>query len=157
FLAASCAGTAFLVWEVRLARPASAADLGGDAALADVVAERIAAVAAVGPELPREIALRDQFVEEGERMRAFVFVARSDPTPDGPAWSLDGEVVLGRGTASVYRATTGEIAPFFASISDASITTRDQSSLPAALSSRTNCRIAFSQAPLLIHSCRRRR
>jgi hypothetical protein len=55
--AASGAGPSFLVGEVGLAGSASAADPGFDSSLADVVSERVAAVATVGPELGRQVAV----------------------------------------------------------------------------------------------------
>ena len=153
--AAAGAGSLCLPGEVGFAWSASAADHWFDAAFADSVPEWVAAVAAVAPELAGEVAVGDQLVEERERVCALVFVAGPEPDPDRPAVCFDGEVVLARGAAPVYRAGAGELTPFFASISEASITTRDQSSLPARLSSLMSSTIAFSHTPFSIHSCRR--
>ena len=157
FLAASGAGPWGLAGEFGVAGAAAAADSRGRFAGADGVAEGVAAVAAVGPDLFWLVAGLADGVEQRQQVRAFVLVAGPEPCLDGPAVRFDCEVVLGRGHAPVHRAGAGEITPLFASTIDASITSRDQSSLPARSSSATSVSSACSQTPLPIHSCNRRR
>jgi hypothetical protein len=68
---------------------AALADLGSDAAFAELVAEGVAAVTAVGPDLCRLVAGRGQAVEQRQQMGAFVFVAGPEPYLERPAVGVD--------------------------------------------------------------------
>jgi hypothetical protein len=57
--------------------------------LFDLGAERVAAVAAVGPDLCRLVAGKGECVEQRQQVRAFVFVAGPDPYPERPAVRVD--------------------------------------------------------------------
>lgn len=90
--------------EERVAGAAAFAYLGCDAALVEGGAERVAAVAAVGPDLLGLVAAGAQCVDEREQVRSLVLVARPEPDLERPAVRLDGEVVLAGGEAAVDRA-----------------------------------------------------
>ena len=62
----------------RVAGAAAFADLWGDAAGADVLAEGFAAVAAVGPDLAGSLSGVGERVDQRQQMCAFVFVAGAD-------------------------------------------------------------------------------
>jgi hypothetical protein len=155
--APACAWSGGLVGEEWIACPAAFADLGCDAAGAELVAEGIAAVAAISPDLARLVAEIGERVDERQQVRAFVFVAGADPDLQRPALGVYDEVILAGRKASVDRARPDQVAPFFASTVDASTTTRDQSSRPLWSSSETRSVSACGQTPLSIHSCSRRR
>jgi hypothetical protein len=76
---------------------AAFADLGGDPARAELGAERVAAVAAVGPELAGLVAGALERVDEGKQVGALVFVPGPEPDLQGPALGVDREVVFARG------------------------------------------------------------
>ena len=114
----------------RVAGSASFADLGGDPAGAEFVAERFAAVAAVGPDLAGPVAGSGERVDQRQQVGALVFVAGAEPDLQRPTVGVYGKVVLAGRKAAVDRARPDQIAPFFASTIEASTTTRDQSSRP---------------------------
>lgn len=156
-LASACAGPGGLSFEERVAGAAAFADLGCDAALAEGAAEWVAAVAAVGPDLFGLVAGVAECVDEWEQVRALVLVPGAEPDLERPAVRLDCEVVFAGWEAAVDRAGPDQVAPFFASTSEASTTTRDQSSLCAFSSSLTRSASTCGQTPRSIHSCKRRR
>jgi hypothetical protein len=128
--AAAGAWPACLVGEEWVAWAAAFADLGGDPAGAELFAQGVAAVAAVGPDFAGSVADVCERVDQRQQMRAFVFVARAEPDLQRQALGVYGEVILAGRKASVDRARPDQVAPFFASTVEASTTTRDQSRRP---------------------------
>lgn len=74
----------------RAVGAAALADLRGDRPLAECLAERVAAVAAVGPDRERLVAGEAERVDQREQVGAFVFVARAEPDLERPAVRVDG-------------------------------------------------------------------
>src|SRR5437667_12853073 len=130
---------------------------GGDPACLEFSAEAVAAVAAVGPDLVGLVAGGLEVVDQRQQLPALVLVAGPEPHLQRPAGGVDGEVVLAGRKAAVDRARPDQVAPFFASTSEASTTTRDQSIPPRRSSSATSSASACAQTPRSIHSCSRRR
>ena len=87
--AAAGAGSGGLAFEEWIAGAAAFADLGGDVALAERVAERVAAVAAVGPELLGLVAGGAERVDQRQQVRAFVLVAGADTDREWGAVGVD--------------------------------------------------------------------
>ena len=130
-LASAGAGSGGLAGRERVAWSAAFADQGGDRAVAQLVAERVAAVAAVGEDVGGLVAVGAQFVDQWQQMRALVLVAWPQADCQGPPEGVYREVILGAGKPAVDGAWTDQVAPFLASTIEASTTTRCQSSLPA--------------------------
>jgi hypothetical protein len=139
----------------RVAGAAAFADLWFDLAVAEGLFERFGGVAAVGPELAGFDLAVGELVEQWQEVALLAFVARGE---------ADGE----RGAVGVYceveaaawfsqECARDLLAPFFASTSEASTITRDQSSLPAAASSSCKTASARSRTPRRDHSSSRRR
>ena len=99
--AAAAAGAAGLAGEEWVAGAAAFADLGFDGARAEFVAQTLAAVAAVGPDLLRLVAGGAERVDQRQQVGAFVFVAGAERDLQRPAAAVDGEVVFARGERSV--------------------------------------------------------
>jgi hypothetical protein len=142
---------------VGVSAAAAFADPGLDVAVAELLVEVVGVVAAVGPELGWLVVLGEELVDEREQLLALAVVAGADGDGERQPVRVDGEVVLAGGNAAVYRAGTGLVAPLFASMIDASTTSRDQSIRPSRSSSATNSFSACSHTPAPIHSCSLRR
>ena len=93
--ASAGSGPACLAGAEWVAGSASFADLRGDAAGAELLAEGFAAVAAVGPDLAGLVAGGGQRVDQRQQVCAFVFVAGSDPHLQRPALGVYDQVILG--------------------------------------------------------------
>jgi hypothetical protein len=83
-----------LPWQQGLAGSAALADLRRDPALAELVAQRLAAVTAVSPDLAGLVAGGAEVVDEREQVRPLVLVPGAEPDADRPAPSVDDEVVF---------------------------------------------------------------
>jgi len=88
-------------------------------------------------------------------MPPFVLVAGREPHFERRPAGVYGEVVAAAGPAQ--ERARDLLAPFFASTSEASTITRDQSSFSAAASSSCKIRTAEASSPRLDHSSSRRR
>jgi hypothetical protein len=88
FAAAAFRVSGFAGWE-WVAVAAALADLGGHSALFDLAAERVAAVAAVGPDLAWPVAGAGECVDQRQQVRAFVFVAGPEAYLERPAVRVD--------------------------------------------------------------------
>lgn len=86
---AACFRVSGLAGRERVAVAAASADLGCHAALFDLVAKRVAAVAAVGPDLCWLVAGLGERVDQWQQMRTFVFVAGPEAYLERPAVRVD--------------------------------------------------------------------
>jgi hypothetical protein len=75
-----------------LARSATAADHRLDAALADPLAQLLAVVAAVGPQLGRHDLAGKQRIQKRQQMRAFVLIASADADRERDPARVDDQV-----------------------------------------------------------------
>jgi hypothetical protein len=138
----------------RLAGAAAAADHRRQATLADLLAQRLAVVAAVCPQLARPDLTREQLVEQRQQMPPLILVAGADPDRERDPGRVDDQVEAATGAAAERAADRA--APFFVSTNDASAIARDQSTIPSRSSNtciRTN---SPSQTPARRHSWKRR-
>jgi len=124
----------------RLAAAAALADAGLDLTLAQGFRERARVVAAVGPDLLGPDPPRRQGIDQGQQVAALVLVAGREPHLERRPARVYGEVVAATRPAPLRAPDL--VAPFFASTSEASTITRDQSSLSASANCSCNTRIA---------------
>jgi hypothetical protein len=89
FAAASFRLSGLLVVGGWVAGAAALADLRDDRPFEECLAQRVAAVAAVGPDRERPVAGRPDRVDQGEQVGAFVFVAGAEPDLERPAVRVD--------------------------------------------------------------------
>jgi hypothetical protein len=139
----------------RVAGSAWLADPRLDRALAQCLLERGGGVAAVGPQLVRFDPAGKQLVDERQQVSTLVFVSAGEPRDQGRAVCVYGQVDTAAGAAPDRARDL--LAPFFASTSDASTITRDQSSRSASASSSCKTDNARTNNPRPDHSSRRRR
>jgi hypothetical protein len=109
------------------------ADPGFDLALAQRMFDRLGGVAAVGPELARPDPLREQLIDQRDQVALLVFVSGREADRERCPVGVYGEVVAAARRAA--ECARDLFAPFFASTSEASTISRDQSSRPASKSS----------------------
>src|SRR5206468_1784864 len=133
----------------RLVWAAALADAGLDLALAQRPRERARVVAAVGPDLVGPDPARRQRVEQGQQVPALVLVAGREPDLERRPAGVYCEVVAAARPAPL--GARDLVAPFFASTSEASTITRDQSSRSASASCSCRTRIACSKRPRRDH------
>ena len=139
----------------RLAALSPLADAGFDPAFADLVSERLGVVAAVGPDLVGADTALGECVQQRQQVSLFVLVAGREAQRQRRPVRVYGEVVAAAGPA--LERARDLVAPFFASTSEASTITRDQSSLSASASSSSSTAIAAGNKPRRDHSSKRRR
>ena len=133
-----------------IAGASSRADLGFDLAVEQALPERVGVVAAVGPDLERSQRTLEQPVDQRQQVLAFVFVARGEADLEREPVGVYGQVIAG--SCPAQERARDLLAPFFASTSDASTITRDQSSLRALTSRSCSTTIASSSSPRRDHS-----
>jgi hypothetical protein len=139
----------------RLAAFAGLADAGADLPLGQRPLVRAGGVAAVGPQLARLDPQVGERVEQRQQVTLLVLVSGREPDRERFAGRLDYEVeATARAAAERARDL---LAPFFASTSEQSTITRDQSSLSASSNCCCSTRIACWKAPRADHSSIRRR
>jgi hypothetical protein len=124
----------------RLAGLARLADPGIDLALAQCLLVRARGVAAVGPQLARLDAGLGERVEQRQQVPPLVLVSGPEQDLERDPARLDYEVEAAAGRAP--ERARDLLAPLFASTSEASTITRDQSSLSAPASCSCSTRIA---------------
>ena len=139
----------------RIPGAAALADPGLDLALAQGLLELARVVAAIGPQLPRLDPAGKQAVDQGQQVTPLVLVTGGEPDRKRRSASVYGQVVAASSAAPVRARDLR--APFFASTSEASTITRDQSSLSASASRSCRTTSASSSSPLADHSSNRRR
>ena len=139
----------------RLASFARLADVGADLALGERLFVRVRGVAAVGPQFLRLPARLGEPVEQRQQEALLVLVAGSEQRFEREPAPLDDQVEAAAGCAP--ECARDLFAPFFASTSEASTITRDQSSLSASSSCVSRTRIACWNNPFPDHSSSRRR
>jgi hypothetical protein len=139
----------------QLACAARPGDAGLDLALAQRPLERGRGITAVGPHLLRADAAAQERVQEREQVPALVLVACGEAYLERCAAGVYGQVVAAPGPAQ--ERARDLLAPFFASTSEASTITRDQSSLSPSASSTCRTAIAAGSSPRADHSSSRRR
>jgi hypothetical protein len=116
----------------RLAGPAGLADPRLDLPLAQGLLERGRGIAAVCPQLARVDPLLGERVDEREQVPLLVLVAGRQTHRERRPVRVYDQVVAAAGRAA--ERARDLLAPFFASTSEASTITRDQSSLSASAS-----------------------
>jgi hypothetical protein len=126
-----------------------------DQSIAELPFERGGCIAAIGPQLAGLDAAGEQLVDQRQQMRTLVLVAGRDPDGKRCPVGVYSEVVAATGAAA-QRARDLR-APFFASTSEASTLTRDQSSRPLSASSSCNTSSACTNSPRRVHSSSLRR
>ena len=146
---------AALSWWDRVAGPSWLADPRSDPALAERLLVRAGGVAAVGPELVRLDADFGERVEQWQQVAPLVLVSGAEQDLERDPARLDYDVEAAAGRAP--ECARDLLAPLFASTSEASTITRDQSSLSAPASCPCSTRIACWNKPRRDHSSNRRR
>jgi hypothetical protein len=139
----------------RIPGAAPLADPGLDPAFAQGLRERARVVAAIGPELAGPDPACKERVDERQQMAALVLVASREPDRKRRPAGVYGQVVAASRGAPVRARDLR--APFFASTSEASTITRDQSSFSASASRSCKMTSASSSSPRADHSSSRRR
>ena len=129
----------------RVAAAAGFADPRLDLPLAQGLVDRFGGVAAVCPELAGPNATRQQLIHERQQMSLFVFVAGGEPHRKRGALGVYCEVETA--ALAAPECARDLRAPFFASTSEASTITRDQSSFPASASSSCKTLSASANSP----------
>ena len=132
----------------------STGDSGRDASNAAARSAKDMVVSLVGVQLggaaPRSTAgalNRRDFVEHPSQYVAFVDVGGRDVDGEGHAMPIDDQVLFGAELAAVRRVRAGLRTPPFARTLEASSEARDQSILPARLSSSRRIACSFSHTP----------
>jgi len=124
----------------RLAGFARLADPGADLPLGERLLVRARGVAAVGPQLLRLDPCFSERVEQRQQVALLVLVSGTKQDLERDPARLDYEMETAAGRAP--ERARDLFAPFFASTSEASTITRDQSSLSASTSCACSSRIA---------------
>jgi hypothetical protein len=137
-----------------LAAWALAADDGVDRAGAELVAEPLDVVAAVGPELARALAAGEQVIDERQQVALLVLVAGGQPDRQRRAGSVDDQVETAAWPAADRARDLP--APLLASTNDASTIARDHSIASAASRRCCNRSINPAHTPAFSHSSNRR-
>ncbi len=139
----------------RFVRTAALADSRFDLALAQRLRERLGVVAAVCPQFGGPQRALEQRVDQRQQVSLLVFVAGGEPHLEREAVGVYGQVIAASWPAQ--ERARDLLAPFFASTSDASTITRDQSSLLLPTSRCCSTTIASASNPRRDHSSKRRR
>jgi hypothetical protein len=139
----------------RLASFARLADPRPDLAVGEGLFVRARGVAAVGPQLGRVDAGLRERIDQRQQVPLLVLVPGSDLDRERQPAAVDYEVETAAGRAP--ERARDLFAPFFASTSDASTITRDQSSRSASCSCSCSTATARWKAPRAAHSSIRRR